>query len=205
MQYVSLGISTGNIKWISSRKYVLKLINLFSVFGRNDKNTKYKFSCCLSKWYLWQNELLYVLNFTNWIFLWQSFSFHVISSIIYINDITRKRTTWNIHVVEFYTPTLIFRSLHLFICAVYNNNVLWLTFLNTLWQDYISLSTSSSFTTSTNNDSVNSTNFSMQWRQQFITNTSYYYCKCPNFEVTYVKLMFRCLLNTFRTISRSVS
>ena len=184
MQYVSLGISTGNIKWISSRKYVLKLINLFSVFGRNDKNTKYKFSCCLSKWYLWQNEL---------------------SSIIYINDITRKRTTWNIHVVEFYTPTLTFRSLHLFICAVYNNNVLWLTFLNTLWQDYISFSTSSSFTTSTNNDSVNSTNFSMQWRQQFITNTSYYYCKCPNFEVTYVKLMFRCLLNTFRTISRSVS
>ena len=106
---------------------------------------------------------------------------------------------------RFYTPTLIFRSLHLFICAVYNNNVLWLTFLNTLWQDYISFSTSSSFTTSTNNDSVNSTNFSMQWRQQFITNTSYYYCKCPNFEVTYVKLMFRCLLNTFRTISRSVS
>ena len=149
--------------------------------------------------------ILYVSNLINWIFLWQSFSFHVISSIIYINDITRKRTTWNIHVVEFYTPTLIFRSLHLFICAVYNNNVLWLTFLNTLWQDYISFSTSSSFTTSTNNDSVNSTNFSMQWRQQFITNTSYYYCKCPNFEVTYVKLMFRCLLNTFRTISRSVS
>ena len=124
---------------------------------------------------------------------------------IYVNDITRKRTTWNIHVVEFYTPTLIFRSLHLFLCAVYNNNVLWLTFLNTLWQDYISFSTSSSFTTSTNNDSVNSTNFSMQWRQQFITNTSYYYSKCPNFEVTYVKLMFRCLLNTFRRISRSVS